>query len=179
LKLSHLVNFKTSGTILAATKYTINKILSLIPIEKDLIILEIGLGDGCISSEIISKMTPSSKFIGVELNTKFYSDLQEKINDKRAILINGSVLSLSQLLHDIKVDRVDVIISTLPLSFFNQAEQESIFLQISQHMHDTSVFVQAVHVPNIFSLLKAHFSTIKMKFEFRNLPPYLIYVCRK
>lgn len=179
MKISHLVNFKTSGTILAATKFTINKILSFIPFEQNLTILEIGLGDGCISNEIISKMTTDSKFIGIELNKEFYSDLKSKIIDPRVYLLNDNVLNLSSSLQRINITKIDVIVSTLPLSFFDKLELDSIFSQILSHMNENSTFIQAVHMPNISDLLNNHFRDIQSSIELRNLPPYIIYVCKK
>lgn len=179
MELNHLINIKSSGTILAASRYTINKILSLIPFDQDLTLLEIGLGDGCITSEIISKMSQNSKLVGLEINQKFYEDIKVRISDNRVILIHESVINLTRILEEINLNKIDVIISTLPLSYFSKSEQELIFNQISSHMTDKSIFIQAVHLPNVLSLLKKYFKTIESMLELRNLPPYIIYRCGK
>jgi phospholipid N-methyltransferase len=174
-----LVNFKTSGTILAATKFTINKILSFIPFDRDITILELGFGDGCISESIVEKMNSKSNYIGLEINEKFYQDLKEKIKDDKAILIHDSVLNLSTRLYDNRIEKVDIIISTLPLSFFNEEELRQIFEQIVNHMAVDSIFIQALHLPHFDDLFNSYFSKIESKIELRNIPPYIIYVCRK
>ncbi len=174
----HTENFQTSGTILAASAYSIQKILKNIAFNKVQTIVELGLGDGCITKEILAKTGTDSKVYGFEINPKFIT-LCSKIKDNRLELIDDSAETMTIKLRERNIYQVDVIVSTLPLSMIAKLTVKSILEQASHLIADNGIFIQAVHNPFLYFKLRKYFNVVDTQCELRNFPPYIFFTCRK
>lgn len=177
-KTNHLKSLKTSGTIASASRYTIETILSIINFDKDITVVELGMGDGTITLELLHNMSPNSKLYGFEINPEF-AKKSESIEDSRLTVINDSAENLKKNLSNYGQSQVNVVVSTLPVTLLGSDVVDTIFNEINTVLDDDGLFIQALHNPFYYLTLKKYFHIEKTYYEFRNLPPYFVIACKK
>ncbi len=75
-------------------------------------IVELGAGTGAITKVILEKMHPQSTLVSIEINEKLGSYLKKY--SKKAHIIICDVTQTEKAFCDLKLDKVDVVISSLP-----------------------------------------------------------------
>ena len=164
------------GAVMPSSKYAVRKILQEIKTGHKCI-LEYGAGDGVITREILKILPKNGRLIAIELNKEFVSHLN-KIQDRRLTVIHNDVLNV---ISDWKKsgDKIDLIISGIPFSFFKKSQREAIVRDTHKLLTKKSHFLVYQSSPLILPLLKKYFAKVKILFEPRNLPPYFIMVAEK
>lgn len=172
--LSYIRNFKTSGTIVSPPPKAINRIVRNVKRDKPQSIVEIGSGTGAITRQILDRMHPESILYCFEINPDFVQ-LLENIGDKRLRIIPCSALDI---LSYIKQDSADVIVSSLPLSFFRAAEREELLLRFNKALKAGGTLNQLsfLYFPWYFS--KA-LHLIRTEFIMLSFPSSFTYYCIK
>lgn len=173
-------SFKTSGTIRPSSKYLINACLKDIDFERADNIVEFGAGNGCITAEIISRKRKSTNLYSFELNETFYNHCKRRFhNEDRLHLVHGSVLEFEKILETQKISNVDYFISSLPLSLFEKSAINAIIGKVIPLMNNDGMFVQYLYSFKRFKLLKKQFNQVTMDMTLLNLPPAIIFKCKK
>jgi phospholipid N-methyltransferase len=172
--LSYIRNFKTSGTIASSPAKAISRIVRNVKPDKRQSIVEMGSGTGAITRQILDRMHPESILYCFEINQDFVQ-LLENIGDKRLRVIPCSALDI---LSYIKQDSADVIISSLPLSFFRAAERTELLYRFNTALKADGTLNQLsfLYFPWYFS--KA-FHLIRTEFIMLSFPPSFMYYCTK
>ena len=75
-------------------------------------IVELGAGTGAITKVIIETMHPQSTLVCIEINKELGSYLKKY--SKKARIVTCDVNKTEEVLCDLKLDKVDVVISNLP-----------------------------------------------------------------
>jgi len=175
-----LLSFKTSGTIRPSSKYLIHACLKDIDFERAENIIEFGAGNGCITSEIISRKRKSTNLYSFELNEKFYNHCKKRFHNEDGLhLIHGSVLEFDKILESQKINSVDYFISSLPLSLFEKSTINSIIGKVIPNMNKDGMFIQYLYSFKRYKLLRKHFNQVAMDMTLLNLPPAIIFKCKK
>jgi phospholipid N-methyltransferase len=172
--LSYIRNFKTCGTIASSPAKAISRIVRDVKPEKPQVIVEMGSGTGAITRQILDRMHPGSVLYCFEINQDFVQHL-ENINDKRLRVIPCSALDI---LSYIKPGSADVIISSLPLSFFRAAERQELLYRFNAALKVGGTLNQLsfLYFPWFFS--KA-LRLIRTEFIMLSFPPSFMYYCTK
>lgn len=177
--LEYISTLKTSGSIGSSSKPLINKCLKNLSFKGSKIILEFGMGDGCITEEVLKKTGKNTIMHSFEINPKFFSFCKNKFKDSGSIkLHNMSAIYFDKVLKENSIDKVDYIISSLPLSLFAKDDTDLLLKKIMSHLKTDGFFVQYQYSPNNRSLFKSMFKTVHEDFTLWNLPPAFIYSCR-
>jgi phospholipid N-methyltransferase len=172
-------SLKTSGTIKPSSKYLIDHCLRDIVFSTAHHIIEFGAGDGCITNEILSRMHPNAHLYSFELNSKFYQHCQKKFSGNPQIsMLEKSALDFEQVLQENNIQQVDAIISSLPLTLFDEEHVEILLSKVQEHLKKGSYFIQYQYSLGQFFKLKKTFDSVNVQFTFRNVPPAFIYKCR-
>jgi phosphatidylethanolamine/phosphatidyl-N-methylethanolamine N-methyltransferase len=170
---SYIKKIRTTGAVYESSRYVSRHITNEINSEKPQIVIELGAGSGNITESILSKLHPDSKLYCFEIEPHFYANL-EKINDRRFHLIKGSAADVSKYF---ELSSVDVIISGLPLSLFDQLFRDQLLSDCYDLLKGGGVYRQF-----LYSLQKKYFLTIFDSMEMgvaMNLPPAILYSCYK
>ncbi|MGB1111951.1 MAG: class I SAM-dependent methyltransferase [Schleiferiaceae bacterium] len=175
-----ILSFKTSGTIKPSSKYLIRACLKDIDFENAKNIIEFGTGDGCITSEILSRKRKSTNLYSFELNEKFFNHCRDRFNNEDGLhLIHGSALEFDQILKTQGIKKVDYFISSLPLSLFDKSTINSIIDKVLPYMDNDGIFIQYMYSFNKYNLMKNRFNKIAITMTLLNLPPAIIFKCTK
>lgn len=169
---------KTSGSIAPSSKYLVQKCLKHVDFEKAKVILEFGVGDGVITEEIIKKAKPDCKVIAIEINENLFDYTRQKLGTINNLeLVLGSAWDFDNILAQHDIDKVDYIISSLPLSLFKKHEIENLFERIPAALSANGAFIQYQYSIGKYAYLKTVFNKVGVDFTIRNAPPALIFTC--
>lgn len=172
-------SLKTSGTVKPSSKYLIDHCLRDIDFSTAHTIIEFGAGDGCITSEILSRVNPDAHLFSFELNSKFYKHCLKKFSgNKQVSMLEKSALDFEQILFAHNIEKVDAIVSSLPLTLFDEEHVEILLSKVQDHLKLGSYFIQYQYSLGQFFKLKKTFDHVDVQFTFRNVPPAFIYKCR-
>ncbi len=171
-----LKSIKEVGAVLPSSKFVISKMVESINFERDILILELGSGTGPITSQILKKMTVSSKLICFETNESFQKELKQKF-DGEITLINDSAENMKLHLNKLKITKVDYIISSIPLVTLPKKITNNILLTSSEILGKDKKFVQLQYSKMMDKKLKKYFNQIDIKFTHKNYIPAFIYTC--
>ena len=137
-----LYKISTIGSIQPGSKYLIEKCLQDVEFKRNQIIVEFGSGNGNFTAEILKRIPKSTKLIAFETNKKFFDYCLEKFQGYGNFKIyHCSAENFSQL-SEIKENKVDYIISSLPLSLLKQELIASIVQKVIYHLKPNGCFIQ-------------------------------------
>ncbi|MCB0463543.1 MAG: rRNA adenine N-6-methyltransferase family protein [Flavobacteriaceae bacterium] len=171
-------SIKHIGAIAPSSKYLANNIIRHMDFKESQIILEFGSGNGAITKQILKQMPSSSRLISLEINDPFLKHCKNKfrVYDNFEIY-NHSAIDFDLLLKELEIDKVDYLISSLPLAILPKADLDILFKKIPKYLINNGSFVQYQYSLNKYKFLKSVFSSVKLDFTPINLPPAFIYKC--
>jgi phospholipid N-methyltransferase len=189
-----LRSLSVTASIFPSSRFLATALLRPIDFNSAQVIVELGIGTGAITREILRRLAPNATLIGVDLNPAFVSYVRRKIPDERFIPVLGSAERLGALLSRHGIARADAIVSSLGLSTMLPAQRSVILKQAAAHLAHEGVLTQyqylhAAGKPNWASslgfarfaekeFLKAHFRQVASERVIWNLPPARVFTCR-
>jgi phosphatidylethanolamine/phosphatidyl-N-methylethanolamine N-methyltransferase len=169
---------KTVGAVSPSSRYLKNKMLENIDFENSRVIVEFGPGTGVFTREIVRKMHNDCKLIVIELNDSFFTKIQTEFNDEsRVILEKTSAEKLLEILERHGLDKVDFIVSSLPLAIFPKELTDNILLTSRQALRSNGKYIQFQYSLKSKRRLNHFFNKIDITFTARNIPPAFVYCC--
>lgn len=171
---------KTVGAIRPSSKSLAKKMLKNVDFKESNVIVEFGPGTGVFTRRIIEEMNPNANLYVFELHEPFYIKLQKEFeNDKRIQVINDSAANVRKYLEADKKEFADVIISSLPLTNFDQKLTMRILKSAEIALKAEGQYIQFQYSLNARKLLNKIFNSISVQFTANNLPPAFVYTCKK
>jgi len=171
-------SIKHIGAIAPSSKYLANNIIKHINFEENQVIMEFGCGNGAITKQILKQMPSTSRLISLEINDPFLKHCQDKFKVYNNFEVyNHSAIDFDLLLHELGIEKVDYLISSLPLAILPKADLDVLFKKIPQYLINDGSFVQYQYSLNKYKFLKSVFASVKLDFTLTNLPPAFIYRC--
>ncbi len=186
-------SFSTTASVVPSSPYLARALLRSIDFSRATAIVEVGVGTGAVTRELLRRMRPDAQLYALDINPRFIAFLRRAIDDPRLVPIAGSAEDLGAILAERGVGQADAIVSSLGLSMMTKPLRESILTEMSQCLRPGGVFSQfqylhARHAPrylNLFGveafceekLLRQHFSRISLHNVLRNFLPATVYTC--
>src|SRR5690554_363182 len=144
------------------------------------VLVEFGPGTGVFTRKIIEEMSSDAELFVFEFHEPFFLKLQKEFKDQpRVHIINDSAADVRKYLQASKYDQADVIISSLPLTNFDQKLTMRILKSAEIALKPDGRFIQFQYSLNARKLLIKIFSSISIQFTANNLPPAFVYTCKK
>lgn len=137
-------------------------------IDGSLRVVEFGPGTGPVTVEILNRLPDNGRLTCFEINPDFCRCL-ERIGDSRLRVINDDARNCER-----HVDRLDCIVSGLPLALFSRQEKENILAVASRSRR----YIQLQYTTALGREIRRYFSDVKVRFVPQNLPPAFVYVCK-
>lgn len=171
-----LKNFIKVGSLVPSSKFLAKRITKNM---KSHVVLELGPGTGVFTEEILKKLPPNGQLISIESNDLFVKHLENKIKDKRLKVYNGDALFLKKYLKDHGLEKVNVIISGLPIGNFKKEQKKKLLNEIADCLEDDGTFIQFEYFLAGMKAVKKVFPKISISFELLNFPPAFVMRCKK
>ncbi len=150
------------------------------------VIVEFGPGTGVFTQRILETLRPEQRFFAIEINEDFAKTLRQRFPAMH--LYEGCASDVRTFCEKEGVDRVDCVISGLPWAIFPDALQNKILDGMMDVMPKGGTFVtfaylQGLIMPagrNFKQNLKRRFAKVEASgVVWKNIPPAIIYRCRK
>lgn len=172
-------NYKTSGTIIPSSKHLAKKMLEGIDFSTSDVIVELGPGNGAITSHILKKLHPKATLVCFEINEVFYDELQ-KIQNPQLVLLKESAENIANELDKLGFTSANHIISSLPLTIIPKEISENILEASCKTLKCNGLFMQYQYSLTYYNKLKTVFGKgVSLQFEPLNFPPAFVYKCKK
>ncbi len=155
-------------------------------LSKKKCVVELGSGTGVFTKEIIHKISTNCIFFSLEINRQFVAETKK--NCPTATVYHASALDIKKYLLKHDQTSCDCIISGLPWAGFDQKLQEELLNAAYDSLVDGGEFLTFAYLQGLVfppgikfkKLLKKKFRQVeKTRIIWKNLPPALVYHCRK
>lgn len=171
-----LKHFIRTGAVFPSSKFLAKK---MIRNARGSVVLELGPGTGVFTKEILNKLPANGTLISIEFNETFAKYLRENIKDHRLKLIVGDALLMKKFLKENGIDKVDYIISGLPLGHFSKELKNNILTEAKSCLKDDGKFIQFEYLLAGIRSVKNVFPRVDISFELLNAPPAFVMECKK
>ena len=172
--LQFIKNFKETGAFKETSRKVELEICQRIPTDKDVIVVEFGMGHGNITREILATISEGSKLYAFEVVEEFCEHVKETIKDDRLIIINDGAENLKKHISE----PIDSVISSIPFSFFSEEKGSTIIKHAHDQLNDQSTYSQVLLTKFNFKKFQAVFEECEMV-KLQGFPKEYIYHCRK
>jgi phosphatidylethanolamine/phosphatidyl-N-methylethanolamine N-methyltransferase len=149
-------------------------------------IVEFGPGTGAYTQQIVTRLEPRCRYLGIELNPQFARRLATAFPS--LIFVHGNVADLTQILATQGIGPVDAIVCGLPWATLPISLQRTVFAAMDLALVPGGVFVtfgylQSLVLPGAWALrrrLRLSFPEVaRSPVVWGNVPPAFAYICRK
>lgn len=166
-----------NGSLTPSSIFLCRKMIEGIDFTHARCIVELGAGEGVITHEIIKKMGPQTQLFLFEMNQDFVDEFLQ-FGDPRIHVIADSAEYMGKYLQAHGIDKVDYIISSLPLTLFPEELKEKILDESQRVLRTKGVYMQYLYFTKVAKLLKSKFKKVKRSYVPLNLPPAFVYTCQ-
>jgi len=189
-----LRSFSVTASLFPSSRFLASALLRPIDFAATRVIVELGVGTGAVTREILRRLGPDAILVGVDLNPAFVNHVQRKIRDSRFIPVLGRAERLGSLLQRQGIGRADAIVSSLGLTAMRPSQRTAILKQVAALLTRDGVLTQYQYLhasgePNWASslgltrfaekdFLLAHFRHVASERVIWNIPPARVYTCR-
>jgi len=183
-----------TASLFPSSRYLAKALLRRVDFTRARVVVELGMGTGAITTEILKRLGPDSVLYGFDLNPLFVAHLRQRIQDPRFVPILGKAENLAALLDQQGIRRANAVVSSLGLTSMRPRQRSAIVKQVTDRLAEGGVLAQYQYVhasgsPNWLSkfgiqrfaekdFLQAHFRHVHSERVIWNLPPANVYTCR-
>jgi phosphatidylethanolamine/phosphatidyl-N-methylethanolamine N-methyltransferase len=166
------------ANLFSTSQYAIRTICDKIDLSRPFHAIEYGAGTGEFARYLLKRMRPDSSLILIEKNPHLFEYLKE-ITDPRVTAYLDSAENLPEILRTMEIKEIDYVISGIPFSRFSLETKREILRNSHQALKPGSKFVAYQSLNHIQKHLELYFRRVTVQFEWRNIPPLLIYEATK
>jgi phosphatidylethanolamine/phosphatidyl-N-methylethanolamine N-methyltransferase len=179
-------NPKQTGSILDSSNDLAELITSTANLQNANCIVELGPGTGVFTQKILYKKQQACQFIALELNPTLAHQTQQKFPNEA--IYNDNATNTGSYLLKHRQQHCDTVISGLPWASFNTSLQKEILESITTSLSSQGEFLTFTYLHSLAlpsgkrfqELLKKNFTSVtKTKTIWKNIPPALVYHCKK
>jgi len=149
-------------------------------------VIEYGPGTGAFTPWIRERLCADGRFLAIEINPRFAAALSRRFPDVR--VHEDCVKNVEAVCRQEGMAEVDAIVCGLPWAVFGEKDQSDILRGIMAVLRPgghfaTFAYLQGLVLPaarRFRGQLDRHFSQVeRSRIAWRNLPPALVYRCRR
>lgn len=166
------------GTVVRSGAAMCRKMVQYIDYDKDLLIVELGAGDGVITQYILDKMSPEGRLFVFEINTEL-CEIISKIKDNRMILINDGAQNMEKYFLQYNIKHVDTIISAIPFLVLPDDLTKEILNISKKVLKKGGHFIQMHYIKSISKMYQSIFNNVRISYVGLNIPPGYVFMCEK
>src|SRR5262245_42070993 len=167
---------KVIASFAPSSRYMVRTVLRGIDFSRCKCIVELGAGTGPITAELIRRAPPGCKLLISELDADLAKHLRKRFPG--AVVDEADAADLDGLLDQLGIDRVDHIISVLPLPSIPEEIRDRILDISAKRLAPGGSFRQLTVMPWVYyRMYRRYFTHLKFRFVPLNLPPGGVYVC--
>ncbi len=159
-----------------SSRYLVNRLVSGADFTRATDIVELGVGTGCVTREILRRMRPDARLVSLEINPAFV-EAGRRIGDSRLTVRHACASALPTVLAEEGMDGVDAVVSSLPLKIMDQDLVDRILDVSRECLRPDGRFLQYQYSLSHYKKLAARYADVGVRFTMRNTPPAFVYEC--
>ena len=161
------------GALLPSGQTLADTMAAQVELDRPGVIVELGAGTGSVTRALLRAGLAPDRLVVIERDDRLYAWLVVHFPGVR--VVRGDAADIARLLADLGVERINAIVSSLPLRAMTVADKDVILRQSVRQLGEGGVFVQFSYgrrcpVPNRF-LSQPHMERRMVARVWRNLPP--------
>lgn len=164
------------GSIIPSSRFMVQKVVKHVAKENPKTIIELGAGTGVFTRELNKLFGSNHSFIVFEKDEKMRSEL---INEFPHLTIHSDALTLPALIDNKDIEQVDCIVCGLPFSLFPKSKTEELFKKIHDVLKPQGTFIMYQYSTHMKGRLINLFNEVSTEIVFLNIPPTVVYFCKK
>ena len=187
-----LKSLSVTASLFPSSRFLASALLRPIDFGRARVIVELGMGTGAITTEILRCMAPGSVLFAIEVNPAFIAHVRSKVHDPRFVPISGRAERLGSILGKRGIRRADAIVSSLGLTSMAHDLRSTIVEQAAGHLGENGVLTQYQYLPGKpnwvralglkgfaeENFLREYFREVCSERVIWNIPPANVYTCR-
>ena len=186
---------RVTASVLPSSRFLATAMLDQVNFRKVRNLVELGSGTGAITQEILRRLPPDSRLFALEINHYFVRHLRTCCHDPRLTVLHADASDLLSQLAAHNAGTVDVVISSLGLTSMTSEHRAGIVRQAEACLAPAGVMMQFQYLTSLTPVpdlpnrqlrrfqegefLRRYFRSVSAKPVFLNLPPALVFTCRK
>lgn len=186
---------RVTASVLPSSRFLATAMLDQVEFRKVRNLVELGSGTGVITQEILRRMSPDSRLFALEINRHFVRHLGTCCPDTRLTVLHADASDLLNQLAAHNAGSIDVVISSLGLTGMTPEHRARIVRQAEACLAPAGIMMQFQYVTSLAPVpdlpnrqlrrfqegefLKKYFPSVSAKPVLLNLPPALVFTCRK
>ncbi len=176
-------NFFKTGTLLPSSHFLSDKICQK-ALEHSSVsnpnIMEVGAGTGKITIPLLNTF-PNSYFWIFEPNKSFFEILKDKVESLTIGKENTNISIVNQCVENSRdiQQKYHIIVSSLPLLSFNKSHRAKVLSLLRDRLLPNGIFIQYGYTPITEIFLRRYFTVVERSLVPLNIPPAIVYVCKK
>ena len=167
-------NLFVTGAFTETSEQVEKEICQHIPRDREVVVVEFGLGHGNITKEILRTVSGSSKVFAFDVKEEFCEHVRANVPDDRLIIINDG----AENVRDHIDGKVDAVIASIPFTFFSMEKSMKIIQDSYDLLNDNCYFSQVLYTKHNFKKFEAVFESCEMV-RIPNILTEYVYHCRK
>jgi phosphatidylethanolamine/phosphatidyl-N-methylethanolamine N-methyltransferase len=176
---------RSIGAVMPSSPALARVMLAPIDFPSARAIVELGPGTGAFTREIVPRLFPGCRYLGIDLNHRFVQGLMREF--PRLAFVHGNVIDLDEILGKHRIGKVDAIVCGLPWATLPVSLQETVFSAMRTALRPQGLFVtfgylQSLVLPGAQALrrrLQGEFAHVRRTSPvWGNVPPAFAYICR-
>jgi len=184
--LQFLRNPSQTGAVLPSSGYLAEAMVDWLDLGAARSVLEYGPGTGSFTPHILKRVGMDCRFLAIERNATLAEEFRRKLPDVE--LIQDSVENVRAICDRAGIDSVDCIVCGLPWAAFTEDLQRRLLDSMMTVLRPGGQFVTFAYLHGLplpagrrfASRLPEYFSEVrKSRTVWRNVPPALVYRCRR
>lgn len=150
------------------------------------VVVELGAGTGSISKHLLRSLKDGATFISIEKNPHLYKMLVAQYSQTHFVL--DCAENLPNILQQKSVNKADVIISSLPWTYFSFEQQNQLTQAIRTSLKPNGIFITYAYLWGVVlptfaafrkQLTQSFCNVDTSKIVWNNFPPAFLYQCRQ
>ncbi|WP_047150491.1 class I SAM-dependent methyltransferase [Aneurinibacillus tyrosinisolvens] len=164
------------ASIIPSSPFIVNNIVRHVNKIKPAAVAELGAGTGVLTRALDGRCPDIQSLLVFENEQSLKSHLE---NEFSHLPVYADAFSLADALKEQGMEKLDCIISALPVSWFSQKQIEELMSMIYSHLHPGGSFIMFQFSLQMRKHLRQTFDDISIKFVPFNFLPAFVYYCKK
>ena len=169
---------KMLGSIVPSSRFLVRRLLAPIDWSQARVIVEYGPGVGVVTWQILRNMRPDATLIVIEMNPQFVAFLRSAIADARLKVVEGSADRVAEILRESGHTKANYIISGIPFSTMAPDMRERTLRDTYFALAPGGAFLVFQFSTRVLRDLRRIFRDVRRRFEFLNVLPAHLFICR-
>jgi phospholipid N-methyltransferase len=164
------------ASVIPSSPFLVNHIARSVNEIKPVTAAELGAGTGVLTQALAYRCPSLESFLVFE-NEK---NLQQRLRREFSHLpVYADAFTLPEVLEEQNIEKLDCIISALPVSFFSKEQNEQLMQMVHHCLKPGGYFIMFQFSLQMRKYLQVVFDDITIRYVLLNFLPAFVYYCRK